>query len=292
MGKKQRIINKVLRPQIWALITAPIIVFAALVYICVTGQNRGFISYIIYCASAYCLIVLSLTAFRLIRSAKAFVLQWIEGTAFGSRYMHDPALRVHISLYNGMTVNFLYVIFRIAVGIRYTSVWFVSMAVYYFALGALRLSLILGCRKNSNANEMLCYRRTAWLLFLLNIPMAGMILLMIFTDSGFTYPGYVIYLSAIYTFYIMIYSAASLINCRRMESPFLSAVKVLNFVSALMSVLGLQTAMIAQFSVNDENFRRMMNAITGGFIWSAVILIAVYMLVRSGNSGKEAKHVE
>ena len=122
--------------------------------------------------------------------------------------------------------------------------------------------------------------------------MAGMILLMIFTDSGFTYPGYVIYLSEIYTFYIMICSAASLINCRRMESPFLSAVKVLNFVSALMSVLGLQTAMIAQFSVNDENFRRMMNAITGGFIWSAVILIAVYMLVRSGNSGKEAKHVE
>ena len=206
--------------------------------------------------------------------------------------MHDPALRVHISLYNGMTVNFLYVIFRIAVGIRYTSVWFVSMAVYYFALGALRLSLILGCRKNSNANEMLCYRRTAWMLFLLNIPMAGMILLMIFTDSGFTYPGYVIYLSAIYTFYIMIYSAASLINCRRMESPFFSAVKVLNFVSALMSVLGLQTAMIAQFSVNDENFRRMMNAITGGFICSAVILIAVYMLVRSGNSGKDAKHIE
>ena len=135
------------------------------------------------------------------------------------------------------------------------------------------------------------HRRTAWLLFLLNIPMGGMIVLMVLTDSGYSYPGYVIYLSALYTFYTIILAVVNLVTFRRLGSPVLSAAKVLSFVAALMSLLGLQTAMISQFSTEGENFRRMMNAITGGGVWFSVILIAVYMLLRSRNM-KEVKPVD
>lgn len=77
-----------------------------------------------------------------------------------------------------------------------------------------------------------CYRRIAWFLFLLNIPMGGMILLMVKTNSGFSYPGYIIYLSALYTFYTMGMSINNLVKYRKLGSPILSAAKVLNFVSA------------------------------------------------------------
>lgn len=135
------------------------------------------------------------------------------------------------------------------------------------------------------------HRRTAWLLFLLNIPMGGMIVLMVLTDSGYSYPGYVIYLSALYTFYTIILAVVNLVTFRRLGSPVLSAAKVLSFVAALMSLLGLQTAMISQFSTEGEAFRRRMNAITGGGVWFSVILIAVYMLLRSRNM-KEVKPVD
>ena len=59
-----------------------------------------------------------------------------------------------------------------------------------------------------------------------------------------------------------------------------------------MSILGLQTAMIAQFSVESDSFRKMMNAITGGVIWLCVILTAVYMLRRSRKMQSEVKSVE
>ena len=81
-----------------------------------------------------------------------------------------------------------------------------------------------------------------------------------------------------YTFYTIILSVVNLVKYRRLGSPILSAAKILNFVAALMSLLGLQTAMISQFSTEGENYRRMMNAMTGGSVWLAVILIAVYML--------------
>lgn len=70
-------------------------------------------------------------------------------------------------------------------------------------------------------------------------------------------------------------------------SPVLSAAKVINFVSAMMSVLGLQTAMISKFSEKSDSFRAMMNGITGGVIYGIVIVTAVLMLMKgkraSGN---------
>ena len=99
----------------------------------------------------------------------------------------------------------------------------------------------------------------------------GMIVLMVRTNSGFTYPGYIIYLSALYTFYTMI----------------TVVVNVLNFISAMMSILGLQTAMISRFSENGDNYRKTMNAITGGFVYCIVIFVAVFMLICSRKNKKE-----
>ena len=292
MKKALEVLQKILHPPKWALFFAPLVVFAALIYIFLTGQNNSTPAYVIYGTSAYCLAVLVLPLPRLIRNAKVSVMRRINGMAFGGRYVNDLAFRGSVSIYRGMTVNFLYVLFRIVVGIRYTSMWFISMAVYYLVLGVLRLSLILSYHQKVNIDELRCYRRTAWLIFLLNIPMGGMITLMVLTNSGYSYPGYVIYLSAMYTFYTMVTSVVNLVRFGRLGSPILSAAKVLNFIAALMSILGLQTAMIAQFSVESDSFRKTMNAITGGVIWLCVILTAVYMLRRSRKMQSEVKPVE
>lgn len=78
-----------------------------------------------------------------------------------------------------------------------------------------------------------------------------------------------------------------MVKYRRAGSPVLSAAKVINFVSAMMSVLGLQTAMISKFSEKSDSFRTMMNGITGGVIYGIVIVTAVLMLMKgkraSGN---------
>ena len=122
--------------------------------------------------------------------------------------------------------------------------------------------------------------------------MGGMIILMVLTNSGFSYPGHIIYLSALYTFYTLVTSVLNLVKFRRLGSPILTAAKVLNFISAMMSILGLQTAMISRFSVNGEGFRRMMNAITGGFVYGVVILLAAAMLMHSRKSEKKVEMIE
>ena len=301
MKKAKMMLHTLLHPAKWVRYSLPPAAFAALILIFASEQTESALAYPVYLMSAYSLAVLIAALpvlARRIRQHKTNLLnrsklmQKIASSAFGNQYLHDPAFRGSVSIYQGMIVNFLYVLFRIATGIRYASVWFISMAVYYMVLGGLRAYLISSYRRREAGGlsfEYRCYRRTAWLLFLLNIPMGGMIVLMVRTNSGFFYPGYIIYLSALYTFYTMAVSIVNLVKFRKLGSPILSAAKVLNFVSAMMSILGLQTAMISRFSVNGENYRRLMNAATGGFVYGIVVMIAVYMLLHSRKIRKKGE---
>lgn len=200
--------------------------------------------------------------------------------------MRDLEFRGSLSIRQGIIVNAAYVVFRVIAGIRFASVWFIAIAVYYLVIGAIRVYLIVSYRKrdvsdDGKVHEKIVYRNTAWLLLLLNIPMGIMILMMIVTNSGFEYPEYVIYFSALYTFYIFILSIWNVIKYRKVGSPILSASKILNFVSAMMSVLALQTAMLSMFSERGEEYRRLMNIITGAVVFIAVIVIVAYMLIKS-----------
>ena len=281
MDKWRTILRRLLYPPKWVTVVVPPVAFAALAVVFVTGQTESALVYPLYAASAYALAVWVAAAYTGIRRLRSSALA--QKLAI-SRYRADRQFRGGISLYQGMVANALYGAFRAVTGLCYASVWFGSMAVYYLVLGGLRAALVVGYRRRGmrgRAYEYRWYRRTAWLLFLLNIPMGGMIVMMVRTDAGFSYPGYVIYLSAMYTFYTMITAVVNLVIYRRVGSPILSAAKVLNLVSAMMSVLGLQTAMIAQFSNHDDAFRQQMNAITGGCVYAAVALLAVYMLKHS-----------
>lgn len=149
-----------------------VIVFSALTYVLLKGKKSSTLTYMIYCMSAYCLTIWILPLPRLFRKAKANMMHRLTGTVLGGKYIGNLAFRGSVSLYQGMMVNFLYVVFRILVGIRYASVWFLTIAIYYLLLGIMRLSLILSCRNQNMKSELRFYRRTAWLLFLLNIPWA------------------------------------------------------------------------------------------------------------------------
>ena len=294
MKRVTRVLQKLLHPPAVAAVLVPLASFTALIAVFAHGNTKSPLTYLIYGMSAYSLAVWVAAVPGLTRRAKAAIMgsrlaRRAAASPVAGRYLKDLAFRGSIGIYQGMAVNFFYVVFRIAAGIRYASVWFVSMAVYYLVLGGLRAYLIVCYRRRTPELECRCYRTTAWLLFLLNIPMGGMIVLMVRANSGFPYPGYIIYLSALYTFYTMITSVINLAKFRRLGSPILSAAKVLNFVAAMMSILGLQTAMISRFSVNGEGYRKMMNAITGGFVYGIVILIAVYMLLHSRNLRKKVE---
>lgn len=289
MKQMRVILRKLLYPRKGILYLLPPVIFAMLIFIFATGKQESRLAYPVYYMSAYSLIILAAVLPKYFKRIKNQILgirmvKNLVSSVMGKCYFDDISFRNGFSIYQGMSVNLLYALFRTVTGILYSSAWFISMAVYHYLLGGMRAYLIYAFKHkdgNDNLYEYRCCRKIAWFLFLLNIPMGGMIWMMIKTNSSFTYPGYVIYLSALYTFYTMGLSIGNLVKYKKLGSPILSAAKVLNFVSSMMSVLGLQTAMIIRFSENGEDYRKLMNTLTGTFVYGAVVFIAVYMISKA-----------
>lgn len=277
-------------------------VSAALIYILTSGKNKTAEAYIIYLLSAYCLVSCIFSAGNIIKQLKAIKRKLNDKIKVGERlrcskllcrYLDNRHFRGEAGIYISLAADSLYVVFRTVTGTIYGSAWFLSLAAYHAVLGLIRVYLAYSYRKIKRQTDdrkrisgYRCYMKTGILLFFLNIPMGSMTLLMIHTNSGFRYPGYIIYLSAMYTFYTAINAVINIVRYRKLGNPVLTAAKAVNLVSSAMSVLGLQTAMIAVFSEQGEDFRRIMNTATGAGVFVITLSVAVYMTVRSALTTK------
>ncbi len=194
---------------------------------------------------------------------------------------HPPLLVREIS---PVCVDAAYAVFRVITGFIYSSVWFVSLAVYRFFLGFVRLYLLMCKRKAGSKNVYYEYKRyalTACFLLVLSIPAAGIISLTVLQNAAITYHGYMIYACAAYTFYAVTISIVKLVKYKKSGSPILVAAKIVCLIAALVALLELQSSMIAAFSDGDIAFMKTMNALTGAAVFLAIIVTAVLMLIRA-----------
>lgn len=257
------------------------------------------VRYLSYFCSAYALVI-TITAFpRFIVFAKSVkqrsgehpIVQKIRGTTIGKRFFGDVRSRTELSLYSGMFINFAYIGIKLFSGIYYRSVWFISLSVYYALLAIMRFILLRkGSFETTMETELKRYRLCGATLLLMSQALAGIVIFMVRQNKGFHYPGILIYAMAAYSFYSVINAIISLVKFRKHGSPVLSAAKAINLVAAMVSILSLETAMLAQFGGDDDPlFRKAMTAATGIAVCVTVVVMAIYMLWKSEKGLKSQK---
>lgn len=289
MERLKRILKRIffLPPLPAVLISIPSFIFV--IYVLSEGMD-GLLAYIAYAVSAYALIVCITIIPTVVRFFRYGInthpiVKKLQSHPFGSRFMGDVRFRTEISLYQGFFFNSVYIVVKMAAGIYYQSIWFVSLAVYYILLAALRFLLVHHSKRKKQREkmeeELHRYRLCGIMLLLINQALAGMVVFMVHQNRGFDYPGLLIYLMALYSFYSVIIAVIHLMKFRKHGSPVLSAAKAVNLVAAMVSILSLETAMLAQFGGDDESFRAIMTGTTGGAVCTIVIGMAVFMIVKS-----------
>lgn len=221
------------------------------------------------------------------------------GSALAVQYKQDRIFRASVNLQLVMVLNYLYAAYNLLIGLQSGSVWLLSLGIYTLMLAIVRTDLTLSHHRGRKLppdalprHESRCYRRVAWSLLALNVPIGGLTLLMVSGQSVSALPGHLIYLSALYTFVMMFLAISNLIRFRKLGSPILSAAKVLSLVAALLSLLTLQSALIDRFGTAQGSFRLLMTRLTGSAVYAAVLIIAVWMLRRPltiSANGIEAK---
>ena len=87
---------------------------------------------------------------------------------------------------------------------------------------------------------------------------------------------------AIYAFYTTISAIVNLIKYRKQVSPVVSASKAINLTVAMISMLSLEVAMLAEFSApENREFDKIMVSITGAVVCLLNGIMAIYMIVNA-----------
>ena len=292
----KRILKKLfcLPPVPTLLISVPS--YVLVIYALAVEDVNPIVAYVSYLLSAYAFIITVTGITGIVRFVRKGIdkhplVRKAMEVPVVSRYLKEDMFRTETALYQGFFINLLYAGIKMFSGILYKSVWFITLAVYYILLASMRASLLHYVRKNGKNKtlEWQRYRLCGVILLFMNVALAGIVILVVHENSGFEYPGMLIYVMAMYAFYAAITAVWNVVKFRKYGNPVMSAAKVINLTAALVSMLSLETAMLTQFGAADDPiFRQIMTASTGAGISILVLGMAVFMI---GHSTKQLKNI-
>lgn len=277
MCKLKIVINNLLYPKPIFFILSLLIGFGSVITTFLLHFSHNLFGYISYFLSAYSLIIVVVK----IPSIYNKCYEKINNMKYTHKFIHDVAFRNEIILYVGFIFNVLYITYRFVICIVFHSIWVGATAAYYLLLVSIRYYLLRNIKKEmSYEKKFRIYRLVGIFIFLLTIAMAGMTTSMIVGNKTISYPGHIIYIVALYTFYNFVVAIINFIKYRKMNNPILLSIKMISLVTACMSMFVLQVALISAFG-SDENYELLMNSITGMVVLLIVICISIYMIVSS-----------
>lgn len=281
----KKIGRKLLFLPVWLMALLTVFSAAALIAVFLKGWETSPIAYAVYVLAFYTLCAVSIFFSVVLPKQYKQIKQKVLEHPLGNLYMTDKVFRTKVSLYLSLGVNLLYAGVNVISWQLYQSWWFACLAIYYGILSVMRFLLVRYVRLNdigtNRYGELKRSLACSCIMLLLNFFLSGAVLMMVYQNRGYAYHGVMIYVMAMYTFYITTHAIINLVKYRKLESPVMSTAKVISMAAALVSMLNLETAMFAEFGADmaKEN-QQLMIMLTGAGISITVIVMAVYMIVR------------
>jgi hypothetical protein len=286
--------KKLLFPPMWLMVILVIISAVALTLIFVKGMEQHILAYMIYVLAFYTLSVVCFFCALVLPKQYKEIKQKIYGNPLGNRFMTDRVFRTNVSLSVSFVISMLYVGINLWSWHMLKSYWFVVLAVYYVIMAVMRFLLVRYVRVQKIGTSILGeWKRSricAYILLLINLSLSGAVLMILYQSKGYDYPGMMIYVMALYTFYALTMSIVDIVKYRKLGSPVMTTAKIVSLSAALVSMLNLETAMFAQFGGDmTPEHQRIFIILTGAGVSITVVTLSVILIV---NANKEIRRIK
>lgn len=283
MKNWEKLYRKLMFPPVWLRMALVIVSAFALSAVFTKGLKDTWIAYAAYVLSFYTLVVTGIAWGTVFPGYYKAAKKKVYENKYGSLYMTDAAFKVKVSLNVTFLINFLYAAANLFSGIFYGSYWFISLAVYYICLAVMRFLLLRQAHRSeigqNRTSELKYSRWCGCIMLVMNSALSGMVVLVLKSGQGFAYEGMLIYVVALYTFYIMVYAVINMVKYRKYRSPLILTSKAVSLSAALFSMLSLETAMLAAFGGDTPvQTRHALVSATGAGVCVIVIGMAAYMI--------------
>lgn len=290
----KKIGKKLLFPPIWLMVLLVLASAAALTFVFVGGMEETIPAYIVYVLAFYTLTVVTAFCAMVLPKQYSTIKQKIYDNPFGNRFLTDRVFRTNVSLSVSFVISMLYVGINLWSWYLLKSYWFMVLAVYYVIMAVMRFLLVRYIRiQNIGTNILGEWKRSrscAYILLLINLSLSGAVLMILYEHRGYDYPGIMIYVMALYTFYALTMSIVDIVKYRKKGSPVMSTAKIVSLSAALVSLLNLETAMFAQFGAGLAlEHQRIFIILTGAGVSITVVTLSVILIV---NANKEIRRIK
>lgn len=248
------------------------------------------IAYVIYGIAAVLLGYSVYTIVKVIPTAKERIKTWMKKYKFTRMLLEEFDFRTLIFTIGSFLISFAYVVFNGAIGILGGSIWYIALATYYLLLALMRGGILLYHYKKKKRDdfgsekerllEIKSYRSCGITLIFMPICLSVAIAQMVTGENTFHHYGFTLYVAAIYAFYKIIMSIVNIFRAQKNDDYTIRAARSVNLSDAFVSILALQTAMLADLPTEGVNIG-LYNALAGGVVCFLTVALGVYIIVMS-----------
>ena len=291
----KKIGKKLLFPPVWLMVLLVTACAAALTVVFVRHMEQSIPAYLVYALSFYTLCVFTVFCVMVLPKQYTAIRQRLYDDPLGNRLLTDRVFRTRLSLSMSLGISILYVGIHLWSWYAVGSYWFAVLAVYYGIMAVMRFLLVRYVRIQRIGTSILSeWRRSricAYILLLINLSLSGAVLMILYQSKGYDYPGVLIYVMALYTFYSTIHAIADIVTYRKMGSPIMTTAKIVSLSAALVSMLNLETAMFSQFGADmSPEHQRIFIILTGAGVSISVVTLSVGLIVKATKEIRREKH--
>ena len=292
--------KKILYPPTWAKILTFIVsivsAVGALLMLLVEYENNALaiVAYTLFGIAGTSLAYSVYLLIPLFPKMKNGMIEWMEKREFTHLLLRNFGFRTVVFSVGSFLMSLLFSAFNAYMGIANRSIWYGALAAFYIALALIRGGVLtyhrsrMGKRESDEYVKAKVYRNSGIITLILNIALSSAIAQMIFSGAHFSYMGWTVFAYAAYAFYKITMSIISFIKAHKQTDLTVRAIRNINLVDALVSILALQTALLTMFSEGDINIS-LFNTLTGIAVSVLSVGIGVYMIISANKKMKELK---
>ncbi len=245
----------------------------------------GVFSYIVYVFAAVSLAYATYLTVRFAPRIKAGGTEILQRWKFTRELTADYSFRTVVFAVCSLIVNLGFVAFNTAFAIWTGSIWYASLAGYYFLLSGLRAGVFYLDKRAKGEERSLWknYRLCGAALFALDLAMAVAVTYMVVAGKPTKYSEIMAIVFAAYTFYKLSLAIWNIFKAKRTQDLQVQAFRNISLADAAISLLSLQTTLVSTFAVEGTDMT-ILNALTGACVCLMTVALGVLMIVK-GNKG-------